>query len=816
MFFENRFTIRAEHVLRISHESAARLGHGYVGSEHILLGLISEEDGKASSLLGKFGITKEKCEQAIRENIGVGASGELTAQGLTPRARKIVKKAFSEAQKKNIGFISTEYLLLGILDDDESSAKKLLSMMDADVSRIKSELLFSMGQGGNDSDFDYKRDSHRQSSSRSETKLLANFGRDLTALARSGKLDPVIGREREIDRMVRILSRRTKNNPILIGEPGVGKTAVVEGLCGRIAENRVPKPVAGKRIFMLDMPSMVAGTKYRGEFEERIRAILREVQRAGDIIIFIDEIHTIVGAGSAEGAIDAANILKPAMSRGEIQIIGATTYEEYRRNIEKDSALERRFQPIKVEEPSTEDTFRILTGLRGKYEEYHKVKISDDALRSAIALSVRYINDRRLPDKALDLIDEAASGARLYISSPPPRMKQIEENIVQLDMMKEGAARAQDFESAAHFRDHEMKLRRELMAISEIWNNAVDGKNEIRAENIAEALSEQTGIPLSKITATENERLKNLEKVISKRVVGQEKAVRALCKAIRRSRTGLSDPKRPIGSFLFAGPTGVGKTEVCKALAEALFGDENMMIRIDMSEYMEKHELSKFTGSPPGYVGYDDAGGLCERVRKKPYSVVLFDETEKAHPDVFNILLQILEDGFLTDSHGRRADFRNCVIVMTSNIGARSIIKKSSVGFSSGDAEAEKIAAEKNIRSEIKRAFRPEFVNRIDEIIVFEKLSRGDISEICSLMLEKTVKRAEDAGIHVEITKEAREKLANLGFDEQYGARPLRRTIQHEIEDRLAEIILSEESAEKNYIVNCNRNGEIQVQYGAC
>lgn len=806
MFSENRFTLRAEYVLRSSHECAAEMGHGYVGSEHILLGLLRESEGKAAKILTGAGVSPKEVRAKICENIGMGAAAKNTVQGLTPCARRIVKSAYTEAEKSGSGCIGTEHLLLGILHEEGSAAKKLLLLMNTDIQKIRRALLSS----NSDSDADYRRGEVRQNREKGEMKLLKTFGRDMCALASEGKLDPVIGREAELDRTIQILARRTKNNPLLLGDPGVGKTAIVEGLASRIASGAVPKPIAGKRIYMLDISGVVAGTKYRGEFEERVKAILREVSRARDIILFIDEIHTIVGAGSAEGAIDAANILKPAMSRREIQVIGATTFDEYRKYIQRDSALDRRFQPIELCEPSAEQAFEILSGLRKKYEEHHKIGITDEAIRTAIDLSVRYINDRRLPDKAIDLIDEAASRARLYTSAPPPRMQELETEVVKAVEQKEICARAQNFEAAASFRDREIRLRGELAAVSAGWQKIIEGKAEVDSESIARVVSEQSGVPVSQITESESLRLLKLEQMLGERVVGQRNAIVAVSHAIRRGRTGLSDPKRPIGSFLFAGPTGVGKTELCRALAETVFGDEKKLIRIDMSEYMEKHELSKLIGSPPGYVGYDEGGTLTDKVRRAPYSVVLFDEIEKAHPDVTNLLLQILEDGILTDSHGKQTDFKNTIIVMTSNVGA---VRMSAgvVGFSAG-AGAEFKELQKSVMSDIRRSFRPELVNRIDEIIVFDKLSERDVSQICGIMLKKTSERAKKIGIQLEISDEARTLLVRQGYDDKYGARPLRRTIQNSIEDVLAEEYLKNEQRGGRYSFFADGD-EIKTEY---
>ncbi len=808
MFFENRFTLKAEQGIRAAHESAAEMGHGYVGSEHLLLGLLREKDSTVARLLGGSGVTYEKTKAKIRENVGTGNTAVHTPQGLTPKSRKIVETAFEEASFRGEGHIGIEHLMLGILKENDSAAMRLLILMGVDILKIKRELLASLGGENDANDMRGKNPPRPTGRERSEIKSLSSFGRDLTDIAREGALDPVIGREREIERIIQILARRTKNNPILIGEPGVGKTAVVEGLAERIAQGSVPQMLRTKRIFMLDISSMVAGTKYRGEFEERIKTLLREINRAGNIIVFIDELHTIVGAGSAEGAVDAANILKPALSRGEVQVIGATTYDEYRRHIERDSALDRRFQPVKIDEPGAEVTLEILKGLRERYEAHHGVKITDEALKAAINMSVRYINDKKLPDKAVDLIDEASSRARLYALVPPPRIKELEKEIFEVGIRKEKCAKEQDFETAAALRDTEKKLKSELESISSRWQSASDISGaKIGAEHVAEVVSEQTGIPVHNITETENERLSTLEAQLSRRVIGQDDAIRSVARAIRRGRTGLSDPKRPIGSFLFAGPTGVGKTELARALSEAMFGDENMIIRIDMSEYMEKHAASRLVGSPPGYVGYDDGGELTEKVRRKPYSIVLFDEIEKAHPDVFNMLLQILEDGILTDSHGKRADFKNTIIIMTSNIGARSITSGVDMGFSSGEVKRARELMKRNVISELRRGFRPEFLNRIDDIIVFRRLEKDEIRRISDMLLESTRARAEKLGIRLEITDSARELLVEHGFDAQYGARPMRRAIRREIEEVLAERYLESGGGEALYVADAGKEG---------
>ncbi|MBQ2840407.1 MAG: ATP-dependent Clp protease ATP-binding subunit [Oscillospiraceae bacterium] len=809
MSFENRFTLRAEYVLKNSHECAAEMGHGYVGSEHILLGILRDGEGQAAKLLESAGVTSEKVRAKICEKTGMGDIAKNTAQGLSPCARRIVKSAYDESKRTNSPFIGTEHLLFGIVTEEMGTAKKILDELGADTKKLQVCIMSS----GSEGEAEYRRaGDQRQNKDKNEIKQLKSFGRDICELARAGRFDPVIGRENETERMLRILSRRTKNNPLLLGEPGVGKTAVVEGLAQRIAEGTVPQPLLGKRIYMVDVSSMVAGTKYRGEFEERIKAMLREVIRARDIILFIDEIHTIVGAGSAEGAIDAANILKPAMSRREIQIIGATTFDEYRKYIERDSALARRFQTVEVKEPDGERALEILSGLRKKYEEHHRVTITDSAMRAAVEYSTQYINDRRLPDKAIDLIDEAASRQKLYTSSPPPRMRELEQEIVNTVALKEMRVREQDYEMAAMLRNKEHALRAELRVISDGWQRVIDGKAEIDSEDVATVVSEQTGIPVSQIKETETERLLKLEEILSEKIIGQKEAINAVARAVRRGRCGFGDRRRPIGSFLFAGPTGVGKTELCKVLAKTLFGDEKKIIRMDMSEYMEKHEVSKLIGSPPGYIGHEDGGTLTERVRRSPYYVVLFDEIVKAHPDVANLLLQILEDGVLTDSHGKTADFTNTVIVMTSNIGAAKM-QSEAMGFSGNrENDAEKI--KKSVLSDIKKSFAPELINRIDEIVVFEKLSESEIESICDIFLNEFLKRAKEKGVYAEITDEAKALIIKKGYSDKYGARPIRREIRRSVEDAVSELYLKNKCKGGRCRIYADGD-EIKIQYAA-
>ena len=792
---ENKFTPRAEEVLRLSQEAAEDLGHGYVGSEHLLLGLIREEEGIAHRVLSEFGVTDEMVCSVLQRSVGKGVSGAAPSQGLTPRAKSVVELAVSEASRMGSSAIGTAHLLMGLLREGGNMGLRILRTVGVDPNKMYSAVLKKLNDmpraaaGGASAP-------NREADKKNKT--LAEYTRDLTEAARSGKLDPVIGRDTEIHRVIQILSRRSKNNPVLIGEPGVGKTAIAEGLAERIAAGDVPEELLDKRILSLDLSGMVAGTKYRGEFEERIKNTLNEVKKDGNVILFIDELHTIVGAGSAEGAVDAANILKPALSRGEIRVIGATTLNEYRKYIEKDAALERRFQPITVGEPSPEATLEILKGLRDKYEAHHHLTITDGALEAAVRLSRRYINDRFLPDKAIDLMDEAASQVRMTAESSSPDLKALEEKITALHREKNDAIAAQDFEKAAQLRDIEKDYQEQVEIERDKWHKQMSvSRGTVTEDDIAKVVAGWTGIPVTRLTEDESQRLLQLEKVLHERVVGQDEAVAAVAKAIRRSRVGLKDPKRPIGSFLFLGPTGVGKTELCKTLAEAMFGDENAMIRIDMSEYMEKHTVSRLVGSPPGYVGHEEGGQLTEKVRRKPYSVVLFDEIEKAHEDVWNILLQILEDGVVTDSQGRRVDFKNTVIVMTSNVGARNITDAAAkLGFD-GDEKGGKETEEARfarireaVMTDLKHTFRPEFLNRIDEIIVFHQLTEENIRSIARRMLDTIGSRMAAQGITLQADDDAVAALAKDGFDARYGARPLRRTLQNEVEDVVAEQML--------------------------
>ena len=791
---ENKFTPRAEEALRLSQEAAEELGHGYVGSEHLLLGLIREEDGVAHRVLAEFGVTDEMICSVLQRSVGKGVSGAAPSQGLTPRAKSVVELAVSEASRMGSQAIGTGHLLMGILREGGNMGLRILRTVGVDPNRMYSAILKKAEAAP-------KAATTGSASSREadkKNKTLAEYTRDLTEAARSGKLDPVIGRDKEIHRVIQILSRRTKNNPVLIGEPGVGKTAIAEGLAERIAAGDVPEELLDKRILSLDLSGMVAGTKYRGEFEERIKNTLNEVKKDGNVILFIDELHTIVGAGSAEGAVDAANILKPALSRGEIRVVGATTLNEYRKYIEKDAALERRFQPVTVGEPTPEATLEILKGLRDRYETHHKLTITDEALDAAVQLSKRYIGDRFLPDKAIDLMDEAASQVRMAAESSSPDLKALEEKIATLHREKNDAIAAQDFEKAAQLRDIEKDYQEQVDIERENWRKSLSqNRGTVTADDIANVVAGWTGIPVTRLTEDESMRLLKLEEKFHQRVVGQDDAVTAVAKAIRRSRVGLKDPKRPIGSFLFLGPTGVGKTELCKTLAEAMFGDENAMVRIDMSEYMEKHTVSRLIGSPPGYVGHEEGGQLTEKVRRKPYSVVLFDEIEKAHEDVWNILLQILEDGVVTDSQGRKVDFKNTVIVMTSNVGARNITADAAkLGFD-GKEKDEKESEDARfarireaVMADLKHTFRPEFLNRIDEIIVFRQLTQENIVEIARRMLAVTGGRMAQQGITLQADDDAVTELARDGFDPQYGARPLRRAIQSMVEDAVAEQML--------------------------
>ena len=784
-----KFTKSGEKVLAIANELAIDLGHSYIGTEHILYGLACEENGVASKVLENQGITPEDILDKIEDLLGAQLKDEFSVLGFTPRTKRILENAYVEAKKLSSNFIGTEHLLIGIMRESDSLAIRILLDLGINPEDLYSDIakvLNEFEEAMNDSVQD-------KNESKNSFQALNQYGNDLTKKAEDGVLDPVIGRAEETDRLIEILSRRTKNNPCLIGEPGVGKTAVIEGLAQKIINGNIPENLKSKRVITLDITSMVAGAKYRGDFEERVKKCLNEVKKAQDIILFIDEIHTIVGAGAAEGAIDAANILKPLLARGEIQVVGATTIKEYRKYIEKDPALERRFQPVYINEPTKEDSIEILKGIRDKYEAHHNVKITDNAIIAAVELSARYINDRFLPDKAIDLIDEASAKIKLKSFVEPEYLKNMEKNLERIIKEKEEAINVQNYEKAASLRDTEKELIETLEKENEHWKNKTT-KNviNIEKEDIEFIISRWTGIPIYKITESENDKLKNLEVLLHKRVIGQDEAINAISRAIRRSRVGLKDPARPIGSFLFLGPTGVGKTELSKALAETLFGDENSMIRIDMSEFMEMHSVSKLIGSPPGYVGYDDNNGLAEMVRRKPYSVVLFDEVEKAHADIMNVLLQILEDGILTDSQGRKVSFKNCVIIMTSNVGARMITDRKKMGFSNGEInENDEYKEVKNsIMAELKKEFKPELLNRIDEIVIFHKLNKEEIREIINLNLNKVIRKLSSQNYFFTIDDSVNDLIERKGIDVSYGARPIRRAVQNYIEDKLAEFIL--------------------------
>ncbi|MEC1178083.1 ATP-dependent Clp protease ATP-binding subunit [Metasolibacillus meyeri] len=781
----NRFTQRAQKVLQLAQEEAIRLNHDAIGTEHILLGLVREGGGIAAKALEAIGVSPQTIEEGIEELVGKGTEKVGLTVSYTPRAKKVIELSVDESRKLGHSYIGTEHILLALIREGEGIAARVLANADVSLNKARQQVLLLLGSN------DTAQPGGSAASPTASTPTLDGLARDLTAIAREGSLDPVIGRSKEITRVVEVLSRRTKNNPVLIGEPGVGKTAIAEGLAQQIINNEVPETLRDKRVMTLDMGTVVAGTKYRGEFEDRLKKVMDEIRQAGNIILFIDELHTLIGAGGAEGAIDASNILKPSLARGELQCIGATTLDEYRKYIEKDAALERRFQPIQVDEPSVEETIQIIYGLRDRYEAHHRVKITDEAVEAAAKLSDRYISDRFLPDKAIDLIDEAGSKVRLRSFIVPPNLKELEERLESVRSEKNAAVSSQEFEKAAALRDSEQKLKEEVEQTTKEWKES-QGKAEsqVTVDDIATVVSMWTGIPVNKIAQEESAKLLNLEAELHKRVVGQGEAVEAISRAIRRARAGLKDPKRPIGSFIFLGPTGVGKTELARALAEVMFGDEDAMIRIDMSEYMEKHATSRLVGAPPGYVGFDEGGQLTEKVRRKPYSVVLLDEIEKAHPDVFNILLQVLEDGRLTDSKGRLVDFRNTVVIMTSNVGADALKYQKNLGFSVGSSESKHKDMKSTMLEELKKAFRPEFLNRIDEMIVFHSLEKEHLTEIISLMAASLTKRLQEQNIELELTEAALVKIADEGYDPQYGARPLRRALQKHVEDRLSEELL--------------------------
>ncbi len=805
-----RFTERARQVVVLAQDEARALKHNYIGTEHILLGLLREEEGLAARVLESLDITVEEVRAQVARIVGQGDEVTTGQIPFTPRAKKVLELALREALSLGHNYIGTEHILLGLVRENEGVAARILLDFDADAEKIRNEIIRMLSgpgrrqQGGGGGVPGEKSKS---------SKLLDQFGRNLTKLAAEAKLDPVVGRQTEIERVMQILSRRTKNNPVLIGEPGVGKTAIVEGLAARISSNNVPELLKGKQIYTLDLAALVAGSKYRGEFEERLKKVMKEITQRGDIILFIDELHNLVGAGAAEGAIDAASILKPALARGELQTIGATTLDEYRKYLERDAALERRFQQVRVDEPSVDDTVQILRGLRDRYEAHHRCKITDEALYAAASLADRYIQDRHLPDKAIDLIDEAASRMRIKTMTAPPRYRELEEEIEKVRKDKEAAIEAQEFEKAASLRDKERKLTQKKRELEESWReNEGEEQPEIGEEEIADIVSMWTGIPVFKLTEAETQKLIRMEDELHKRVIGQHEAIVAVSKSIRRARAGIKDPKRPTGSFIFLGPSGVGKTELARTLAEFLFGDEDALIQVDMSEYMEKHSVSRLVGSPPGYIGYDEGGQLTEAVRRKPYSVVLLDEIEKAHPDVFNILLQILEDGKLTDAQGRKVDFRNTIVIMTSNIGAASISKNQTLGFSVGDESGLSYDDMKDrVMGELKKVFRPELLNRIDEVIVFHKLSKEEIKTIIDLLLKRLREQMATHEASIELTDDAKEMLVDKGYDPAMGARPLRRAIQRHIEDPLADFVLGAELTPGSTIM-VDRKGEEDVK----
>jgi ATP-dependent Clp protease ATP-binding subunit ClpC len=802
-----RFTERAQKVLALAQEEAVRLGHNNIGTEHILLGLIREGESIAAKALTGLGLGLEKIQDEVESLIGRGQE-QPTNIAYTPRAKKVIELSMDEARKLGHTYVGTEHILLGLIREGEGVAARVLNNLGISLNKARQQVLQLLGSS------EHIQSNHGPSANVS-TPTLDGLARDLTASAREGNIDPVIGRTKEIERVIQVLSRRTKNNPVLIGEPGVGKTAIAEGLAQKIVNNEIPETLRDKRVMTLDMGSVVAGTKYRGEFEDRLKKIMDEIRQAGNVILFIDELHTLIGAGGAEGAIDASNILKPALARGELQCIGATTLDEYRKYIEKDAALERRFQPITVDQPTPEEAIQILHGLRDRYEAHHRVKITDEAIEAAVKLSDRYITDRFLPDKAIDLIDEAGSKVRLRSYTVPPNLKQLEARLEDIRKEKDSAVQSQEFEKAAALRDTEQKIREELEATKNQWKEK-QGRtdSEVTTEDIAQVVASWTGIPVSKLAEEESQRLLKMEEILHNRVIGQDEAVKAVSRAVRRSRAGLKDPRRPMGSFIFLGPTGVGKTELARALAEAMFGDENAVIRIDMSEYMEKHSTSRLVGAPPGYVGYDEGGQLTEKVRRKPYSVVLLDEIEKAHPEVFNVLLQVLEDGRLTDSKGRTVDFRNTLIIMTSNVGAEQIKRNSTLGFTAeNDAGRDYQQMKDKVLAELKRSFRPEFLNRIDETIVFHPLEEQHIARIVALMADDLRKRLKEQDVQFELTEAAMNFLAKEGYDPQYGARPLRRAIQKHIEDRLSEDLLLGKIHKGDVVVIDEQDGELVVRH---
>lgn len=804
MYRFNGFTEKANHAMNLAIFGAEELGHTYVGSEHILMGLLKEGSGVAAVVLDELGVYSDELEPLLKSEIGTGPKSSLSTTDFTPRTKRVLQNAVMQAANLGHNYVGTEHLLLALIGEMDSYAVRFLNELGANTRDILDKLNEDFGDqtaddtmyGGNMLNDSYPGSGSPGKTGKTKTKTLDQFGKDLTQMAQNGAIDPVIGRQNEIERVIQILCRRTKNNPCLIGEPGVGKTAVAEGLALKIASGDVPELLKGKRVISLDLTGMIAGTKYRGDFEDRIKNAIEELKKSGNIILFIDELHTIIGAGSAEGSADAANILKPSLARGDFQVIGATTIKEYRKHIEKDAALERRFQPVTVGEPSEEETVMILEGLRDRYEAHHKVKITDEAIKSAVKLSSRYITDRFLPDKAIDLIDEAASGVRLRAYTAPDNLQKLENKIKEIDKEKSAAINEQNFEYAAKLRDEEKSIKKKLEEQRRLWQSKHENTNgAVTEKNIAHIVSNWSGIPVAQLTQAESARLLNMENILHKRIIGQNEAVEQIAKAIRRGRVGLKDPKRPVGSFIFLGPTGVGKTELCKALAQAMFGDENAIIRFDMSEYMEKHTVSKLIGSPPGYIGYDEGGQLTEKVRRKPYSVILFDEIEKAHPDVFNMLLQVLEDGHITDSQGRKINFKNAIIIMTSNVGARLITEKqSNLGFyANRTAESDKTKLKETVMAELKKTFKPEFLNRVDDIIVFNKLTEEDIKLIAKNMLKSVKTRAKNLNIDINFAESSVDEISKEGFDPVYGARPLRRAIQSKIEDKLSEEVLKGE-----------------------
>lgn len=806
-----RFTERARKVVYLAQQEAVRLGHRVVGTEHILLGLLAEGEGVAAKALGNINVDLGTIRQEIERIIGSEPASAYMEIPFTPRAKRVLELAVDESRQMGHNYIGTEHILLGLIREGEGVAAQVLKNLGVDQDKVRNQVLALLGSSGSNA---YSGEGKKGKRS-AKTPTLDQFGHDLTEQAKIGKLDPVIGREKEIERVIQVLSRRTKNNPVLIGEPGVGKTAVVEGLAQKIINGDVPESLLDKRVFTLDMGSVVAGSKYRGEFEERLKKVMDEIRNAGDVILFIDEMHTLIGAGAAEGAIDASNILKPALARGELQCVGATTLEEYRKHVEKDAALERRFQPVVVGEPSLEETVSILEGLRDRYEAHHRVKITDEAIKAAVELSDRYISDRFLPDKAIDLIDEAASRVRLQTTITPPDLKSLEEDLNRLQQEKEAAIKNEEFEKAAQLRDEEQKISQELENQRSEWQNQRGlAESVVTEEDVAHVVSSWTGIPATKLQQEEADRLLKMEDILHERVIGQNEAVEAVAKAVRRARAGLKDPKRPIGSFIFLGPTGVGKTELARALAEALFGDENAMVRVDMSEYMERHTVSRLVGSPPGYVGFEEGGQLTEKVRRKPYSVILLDEIEKAHPDVFNILLQVLEDGRLTDSHGRTVDFRNTVVIMTSNVGANLLERAGSLGFQISGSEAEDNyqKMKDNVLEALKRTFRPEFLNRIDEVIVFRSLNKEQLYSIVDLMVRPLYQQLEEKGIRLRLSDEAKGHLAEEGFDPHFGARPLRRAVQRLIENPLSEELIKGDLPRGSEIQGVMKDGKLEFK----